>query len=175
MTDDEHYFCVEDTNVPNLNLNPYLPLLVPWRPLLAFCHPSIPLQSSWALLLCAQRTAWSPTLVCDLSSKSSAEASPSFCAGAIGRMLPFIQFVFWYMPGTKDKQSTCPSQSFHSNRHRSDLGPQLVGSGASGPKWALGKRLGPPPPLRGIQPRLLIALSRAGVPNLRNLMPDDLR
>ena len=33
MTDDEHYFCVEDTNVPNLNLNLYLPLLVPWRPL----------------------------------------------------------------------------------------------------------------------------------------------
>ena len=44
MTDDEHYFCVEDTNVPNLNLNPYLPLLVPWRPLLTFCHLSIPLQ-----------------------------------------------------------------------------------------------------------------------------------
>lgn len=94
MTDDELYFCVEDTNVPNLNLNLYLPLLVPWRPLLTFCHLSIPLQIPQHYC-CAARDLPDPsTLICELSSKSSAEPSPSFCAGAIGRMLPFIQFVF---------------------------------------------------------------------------------
>ena len=112
MTDDKHYFCVEDTNVPDLNFNPFLPLLVPGRPLLTFRHLSIPLQSSPALLPCCQRLAWSPAFICKLSSKSSAEPSPSFCAGAMAECFHLFSSFFSISQGLKTSKAPAPHRVF---------------------------------------------------------------
>ena len=91
-------------------LSPHLPLLIPWShswpspPI----NPSAELSGTTAVLPEVQdtRTVWLSALICKLSLKNSPQASSPLMCWRVGEFLSSIQFIFPYLPDTKDDM-TC--------------------------------------------------------------------